>query len=247
MFSIWNDLLNLIFPPKPQCPFCGEPIPGGDICGRCLAIIEKYRREPHCSRCGRLPGKGAVFLPNDAAQLCFECRKRDWSFVLARAAGPYDGILKEAIHRFKYAGHRSLAGPLAGLMAEASRAEPLFSVVDLALPVPLSGEKLRHRGFNQAALLARDVGALLQIPVDGRSLVKGFETPSQAGLPRSARESNLKGAFQVTNAGKLRGKSILLIDDVFTTGSTMSAAAAVLTGAGARQVFGLVFAVGRCY
>ena len=247
MFSIWNDLLNLIFPPKPQCPFCNETVPGGELCGRCLAVIEKYRREPYCNRCGRLPGKGAALYNKSTALLCYECRKRDWPFVLARAAGPYESIMKEAIHRFKYAERRSLAGPLAGLMAETIRAEPSFAVVDLILSVPLSGEKLRHRGFNQAALLAREVGALLQIPVDGRSLVKGFETPSQAGLSRSARESNLAGAFQVTNAGKLQGKNILLIDDVFTTGSTLSAAATVLIKSGARQVFGLTAATGRYF
>lgn len=247
MFSLWNDLLNLIFPPKPECPFCGEPVPGGDICGRCLAVIEGYRREPYCGRCGRLPGKGAVFNHNGATHLCDECMRRDWPFVLARAAGPYEGILKEAIHRFKYAGHQGLARRLAGLMAEVSRTEPLFSMVDLALPVPLSGEKLRHRGFNQAALLAKEVGALLQIPVDGRSLVKSFETSPQAGLPRSARESNLEGAFKVTNADKVQGKNILIIDDVFTTGSTMSAAAAALIRSGAGQVFGLTAATGRYF
>ncbi len=246
MFSLWNDLLNLIFPPKPECPFCGEPVSGGDVCSRCLDIIKGYRREPYCGRCGRLPVEGAAFLSGGTVCLCYECRKRDWPFVLARAAGPYEGILKFAIHNFKYAGRRSLAGFLAGLMADASRLEPLYAEVNLAVPVPLSGAKLRHRGFNQAFLLARELGVLLQIPVEEGALAKVVETPPQAGLSRAAREINLKGAFKVTNAGKIYGKNILLVDDVFTTGSTLSVAATVLIESGARQVFGLTVATGRC-
>ncbi len=247
MFSLWNDLLSLIFPPKPECPFCGQPVPGGDTCSRCLDIIEGYRREPHCGRCGRLPAEGAVFLSGGTACLCYECRKRDWPFVLARAAGPYEGILKFAIHSFKYAGRRSLAGLLAGLMAEVGRLEPLYAEVDLAVPVPLSGGKLRYRGFNQALLLAGELGVLLQIPVEKAALAKVVETPPQAGLSRAAREINLKGAFKVTNDRNIYGKNILLVDDVFTTGSTLSAAATVLVESGARQVFGLTVATGRCF
>lgn len=216
MFSLWNDLLNLIFPSRPECPFCGGPVPGGDLCSRCRAVFAGYSREPYCGRCGRLPGKGVVLLNGGAAHLCRECRKHGWPFVLARAAGPYEGVLKEAIHRFKYAGRRGLARHLAGLMAGVVRAEPLMAGVDLLVPVPLSGEKLRHRGFNQAFLLAKELSALLQIRVDSRSLIKVIETPPQAGLPRPARESNLKGAFQVTNTAAIQGKSILLIDDVST-------------------------------
>lgn len=247
MLSLWNDLLNLIFPPKPECPFCGEPGSRGVVCDRCRAVIEGYRREIRCSRCGRLTGKGAVLLSSGAEHLCYECRKRDWPFVLVRAAGPYEGILKDAIHRFKYAGRRSLAGSLARLMAVAGREEPSFSRVDLIMPVPLSGEKLCHRGYNQAALLAGEVGSLLRLPVDGRSLIKIIDTPPQAGLSRPARESNLTGAFKVTNAGKVLDKNILIIDDVFTTGSTMSAVAAALLKSGARQVFGLTAATGRYF
>ncbi|MCL6635364.1 MAG: ComF family protein [Peptococcaceae bacterium] len=247
MLSLWNDLLNLIFPPRLRCPFCDGPAAAGEICGRCRAAVEDYRREPRCARCGRLPGSGAASCGGGAAGLCRECRGRDWPFVLACSAGPYEGVLKEAIHRFKYAGRRGLARPLAGLMAAAALAEPRLAPADLLVPVPLAGGKLRQRGFNQAELLAREVGALLRIPVDGRSLVKTVDTPPQAGLPRSARESNLKDAFQVTNAGNIRGRNILLVDDVFTTGMTMSAAAAALARFGAGRVFGLTVAAGRYF
>ena len=246
MLSLWKDLLNLIFPPGPECPFCGGPRRGVDICDQCRTVIDGYSRELYCSRCGRYAGKGAV-IPATPGHLCFTCRKQGWPFVRARAAGPYEGVLKDAIHRFKYSGRRSLAPYLARLMAEVVRAGALFPVIDLAVPVPLSDEKLRRRGFNQAALLAKEVGSLLRIPVNGRLLVKDFETSPQAGLPRSARESNLTGAFRVTDSGALCGKNILIIDDVFTTGSTIASAASVVRKAGAGQVFALTAATGRYF
>ncbi|MDD4334756.1 MAG: ComF family protein, partial [Desulfotomaculaceae bacterium] len=172
---------------------------------------------------------------------------RQWPFELVRAAGPYEGILKEAIHRFKYLGRRGLAFSLAGLMVETARTEPLLTSVDLILPVPLSDEKLRLRGFNQAALLAEEVGCRLQMPVNRKLLVKDFETHPQTGLNRTAREQNLKGALRVTNTEVIRGKNIMIIDDVFTTGSTMSSAALIIRSAGAKHVFGLTVAAGRYF
>jgi ComF family protein len=166
---------------------------------------------------------------------------------MARAAGPYEGVLKEAIHRFKYLGRQGLASCLAGLMVETALAEPLFASADLILPVPLSNEKLRLRGFNQAALLADEVGYRLRIPVKRRLLVKDFETLPQAGLNRAAREDNLAGAFRVTKADAIHDRNIMIIDDVFTTGSTMSSAALVIRSAGAGHVFGLTAAAGRYF
>lgn len=132
-------------------------------------------------------------------------------------------------------------------MAETARQEPLFTLVDLLLPVPLADEKLRVRGFNQAALLAEEIGCRLQSPVSSRLLYKDFETRPQAGLTRPERERNLSGAFRVANDGAVQGKSIMIIDDVFTTGCTMSTVALVLREAGARHVFGLTAAAGRYF
>jgi len=238
--SIWNDFLNLIFPPRPECPFCGRASSRGDVCGACRDVLRGYRGETSCKRCGRLPA-GRVEPDSSGTLLCGDCRKRDWPFVLARAGGPYEGFLREVLHRFKYAGQRSLAPHLASLMVEAFRSELYFSGVgiDLILPVPLSKEKLRQRGFNQAALLAGEVGNRLQIAVDRGILSKDFETPSQAGLNRSAREANLAGAFSVRYPERLYGRKVLIIDDVFTTGSTLAAVAAVILQGGADRVFGL--------
>jgi ComF family protein len=246
LLSLWKDLLNLVFPQPVDCPFCGGARQGKDLCAQCLSVIRGYNEEIYCSRCGRFTGKGSV-IPKAAGHFCFACRKQDWPFDLARAAGPYEGVLKEAIHRFKYLGRRGVAPYLAELMAETARQEPLFTLVDLLLPVPLADEKLRARGFNQAALLAAEIGCRLQAPVNSRLLCKDFETRPQAGLTRTERESNLSGAFRVANDDAVQGKCIMIIDDVFTTGCTMSTAALVLREAGARHVFGLTAAAGRYF
>lgn len=245
MLAIWKDLLDLIYPRRPECPFCGVKSPKGEPCYGCMTTIESYQHERPCSRCGRLAVKGAALLHNGAGLLCYDCRKREWPFTLARAGGPYEGILKEAITRFKYAGRRSLALHLAALMVEVCRSEARYQPASLIVPVPLSREKLRLRGFNQAGLLAVEVGRALGIPVNESCLVKAFDTPAQAGLTRVAREANLKGAFSVSRPEVICDQVVLIVDDVFTTGSTMSAAALVVRQAGARQVFGLTAATGR--
>lgn len=245
MLTIWKGLLDLIFPRRPECPFCGAASPKGEPCGGCLTILGSYHRERPCTRCGRLAEKGAALMHNGAGHLCYDCRKRDWPFTLARAGGAYEGVIKETVHRFKYAGRRSLAVHLATLMVDVCRLEPCYQTASLIVPVPLSRQKLRLRGFNQAELLAVEVGRALGMPVNGNCLVKDFDTPPQAGLNRVARESNLKGAFRVKRPEVIRDQVVLIIDDVFTTGSTMSAAAAALRRAGARQVMGLTAATGR--
>lgn len=245
MFSIWKDLLDLIFPRMPVCPFCLAASPKGVPCGRCLATIESYYCEQPCSRCGRLAEKGAKLSHKGAKHLCYDCRKRDWPFTLVRAGGPYEGILKEAVHRFKYGGHRNLAVHLAALMVEVFKSEPGYQLANFIVPVPLSREKLRQRGFNQAEMLAVEVGRALNIVVNRNCLVKVVDTPPQARLKRVDRESNLKGAFSVNKPETISDRVVLVVDDVFTTGSTMSAVAVALRQAGARQVLGLTAATGR--
>lgn len=243
--TLWDSLLELLFPLRPECPFCDAPGSGAEVCCTCISVINGYRLEPHCCLCGRLPEKVAPITP-DGFYLCSECRRHGWPFELARAPGPYEGVLKEAIHRFKYGGSRRLAVPLAALMVEVLLSEALYADIDLVVPVPLTYNKLLRRGFNQAALLAKEIGGRLKIPVSGRILVKITDTPSQTGLSRAAREINLKNTFKVTDAPYLQGKNILIVDDVFTTGSTMSSAAAVIKRAGAVQVFVITAATGRC-
>ena len=156
---------------------------------------------------------------------------------MARAAAVYEaeGTVRQAILLFKYGGRPSLGRHLGRLMVEA--ADGLFdpSQVDLLIPVPLHPCRERERGFNQSALLAKEVGRALRLPVGHRLLSRIRATESQRGA-RQEREENVKGVFRVTKPARVAGRRLLLIDDVFTTGATVNECAKALMAAGAVEV-----------
>jgi ComF family protein len=156
------------------------------------------------------------------------------------AAYAYGGPLADAIVRLKYAGRTDLARPLGRLLAEAALG--FGGRVDRVLPVPLHPVRLRARGFNQSALLAREVASALGSELDTRSLLRVRATREQAGLAREQRRHNLDGAFAVRAA---RADRVLLIDDVRTTGATLAAAASALTHSGCAEVHAFALAQAR--
>jgi ComF family protein len=144
----------------------------------------------------------------------------------AAAAYVHAGPLADAVRRYKYGPRAELAGPLGALLAASSR--PLAGRVDVVVPMPLHPRRLRARGFDQAALLARPVARLLAVPCATGALVRVRETPPQAGLDARDRAENVRGAFRVRTPGALQGLRVLLIYDVRTTGATLAAAGEVL-------------------
>lgn len=174
-------------------------------------------------------------------ELCGRCILRPPAFDHALAAFdyayPWDGL----VTRFKFGGACELAGPLAVLMTEAlttAAAQPGFVPPDVLLPVPLSDARQRERGYNQAWELTRRIGPALGIVSQARWVERVLDTPHQTGLDRAARMHNLRGAFAVTSAGRsgLRGRSVAILDDVMTTGSTAQELATTLRRAGAVHV-----------
>jgi ComF family protein len=156
----------------------------------------------------------------------------------AAAAFLYGGPIAAAIQRLKYAGRGELARPLGSLLADFAL---LFAGrVDRVVPVPLHPRRLRARGFNQSALLARPVAAALGLPLDARALARVRPTRDQAALSREARSHNLRGAFAARNGQ--RADRVLLIDDVRTTGATLAEAADALVRGGCAQVHTLALA-----
>ncbi len=153
-----------------------------------------------------------------------------------RAVYPYDGAARAAVHALKYRGGRHIAGVMGALMRQHLQRRPLRA--EVVVPVPLSRRKLRERGYNQAALLAETiadaVGGAVQEPLSRA------DRPAQQGLTAVERLRNLSGAIEATE--RLSGRSILLVDDVATTGATLSACAEALQAAGAREIRALVFA-----
>lgn len=229
----------LLLPGADACPFCRrrhEPVPAGIGTTGYFPCLDAVLLPPRdlCSRCGKpWPGDGG---------LCGDCWRQAPPFGQARALGIYAGVLRQAIHRLKYRGETHLAGPLGALLA--SRLRQAFLPPDMIVPVPLHPEKQRRRGFNQSELLAREVGRRLAITVAPEVLIRVRATSAQSRLGGPAREANVHGAFAVVVPWRVLGKSVLIIDDIYTTGATVAACAEAMTAAGARRVDVLVAALG---
>jgi ComF family protein len=200
-------------------------------------------RPPLCRACGDpLPSWRIVSV---AMEACPRCRRGRPRIALARAAGEYEGSLREIVHAFKYEGRRSLARGLGALMAAAGA--DVLADADCAVPVPLHPWRRFRRGFNQSADLART----LDVPVIP-ALWRRRATASQAGLTAAARRRNVRRAFGLSPLLRSRdwqrsidGGIVVLVDDVRTTGATLDACAEVLIDAGAREVRALTAAAAR--
>ncbi|MBM4782129.1 MAG: ComF family protein [Archangiaceae bacterium] len=227
-----EGLLELVYPPA--CVACDEVLPGtGFFCDECAHLVLETQ-SPHCRRCSE-PGA----FP---AGICPRCEGRRPPFMKAYAPFEHDGSVAKAIHRFKYEQRPDLSRPLASLLASAAAA--FFKEVTAPLvPMPLHTGRFRERGYDQATLLAVELGAVLKRPVRDEWLSRTRETTRQVGLSEDARDANVRGAFSATAA--VKGSDVLLVDDVYTTGSTASEAARTLVAAGAGRVFVVTLARAR--
>lgn len=164
---------------------------------------------------------------------------------MARAAGLYEGVLKEGIHRLKYNGHTFLVPTLGKFLQSAFERESEWGEnIDMVIPVPLERGRERQRGFNQSALLAQYLAQNVSLLYPGQALRKLKKTAPQVNLTREDRLVNLSGAFSLNPRISLSAKRILLIDDVYTTGATVSECSRVLLKAGAKEVNILTLARG---
>lgn len=213
-----------------RCGLCLAP--GGAVCAGCLGDLPVL--ENPCPTCA---------MPLPAAGVCPDCIRRPPELDGLRAGWAYAWPLDQLILAYKHGASTAaervltqLAGHLAGKLSGAAAPRP-----DLVLPVPLHERRLRERGFNQAEQLARQVASVLGVPLATRMLRRTRPTDSQQGLGRKARHRNVQGAF-VWNGDPLAGQQVLVVDDVATTGATLTALAGVLRAAGAVRVEGLVLA-----
>ena len=233
-----HHLINFMLPAI--CPLCNKPLAADAGIGFCPACQQQIPQLPAatCRRC-------ALPYPTDISDdhLCGICLPEQKPlFERVVAAGIYDAALKDAIHRFKYRGKINLDRPLAELIA--NRLTDL-DPVDLVLPVPLHHKRLRQRTYNQSALLARLLARKLNRPLSLHLLIRHRDTPPQQGQSASARKSNLKNAFSLTQP--LNGEHILLIDDVLTTGATARECCRVLKKNGAGKVTVAILARARAF
>jgi ComF family protein len=218
-----STLLNIVFPS--DCPVCGrgsDSIACSPICASCWGGIERYGGTS-CRICSE------PFVSKDA-HTCGRCLSERPPFRRAICYGIYAGALKEAIHQLKFHSARRLSGGLGRLLAEMD-----IPGADCIVPVPLTARGLRQRGFNHSQLISRALSGALGLPLDIKTLYKKKDTPPQVGLSRRARLENLKGAFGFS--GRLQGGTVLLVDDVITTGATARECAKTLIKAGADKVY----------
>ncbi|CCW36230.1 predicted amidophosphoribosyltransferase [Chthonomonas calidirosea] len=237
----FHGLLDLVYPPK--CLLCGTLLPEGALCTACIASFETLQ-PPFCVRCGAPTLKASSWCLQCAAG---EVPAWDWSFAFGR----YSGGLREAIHRLKYGGSTSLAAPLAHLLANAFHVgaipEDALQIgnlaFDIVVPVPLHPKRLRQRGYNQSERIAFYFAKEKGWRLETRGLRRVRFAGPQTRLGAAARRENVVGAFEVTEPERFRGLSVVLVDDVITTGSTLGEIAKLLKQAGAARIW--VLAVAR--
>jgi len=215
-------VLDFLLPPR--CGGCRRV--GAWLCDPCRSKIRRLE-EPLCRRCG---------VEVESARRECGCRGRLRSLTRLRSAVAYEGPAETAVHRFKYEGWRRLAGPLAQLVAERLAVEGVAA--RWVVSVPLHPARLRQRGYNQAELLAHELRRRLQLLAPPGELVRTRPTPPQVGHDRLRRFENVRDAFAWRGC-ELEGQSILLIDDVATTGATLDACATALRMAGSGPVTGV--------
>lgn len=238
--TLYDAALALLYPQP--CAACGaasvEARADSPACAACWGRARVFTdADTLCWKCGAL-ARGAVEEGKRTQVRCRRCEAE--AFTAARACGVYEGALRAAVLTLKREPH--VSARLARLLQETQRRAPL-SEATRVLPVPLHAERERERGFNQAALLARSLAAAAGLPLDEWSLVRATHTARhRAGMDARARRETVADAFRVVRPRMVSGERVLLVDDVFTTGATVSSCAAALRAAGAAEVFVLTIA-----
>jgi ComF family protein len=234
--ELTRGLIQLLYPGS--CVVCGQPLPP-DLDHFCLRCRDALTTDPHAT-CPRCAGTVGPFVALEGG--CTSCRDDSFHFDSAVRLGPYVGPLREVILRLKHGSGEGIAELLGELWA--AHAEPRLRDLraDAIIPVPLHWLRHWRRGYNQSEALARALSERLQVPCRPRWLRRIRNTPQQTSQSPIARVENVRGAFHGRPHPELRGKTILLVDDVLTTGSTASEAARALRQAGARKVVVAVLA-----
>jgi ComF family protein len=212
---VWKAFLDFLFPPF--CIVCREKLGEGDrlVCGPCWV---------------RAAGGESETPPEEREPY-------------ARSAYPWNDTLGEILHRFKYGGFTCLGERLGRDLAEFAERDPRLRAAELLVPIPLTRARKTERGFNQSAILAKQVSRRLGIPVEEGAVRRVGRSRSQTTLSPEERLENVRGVFRVRRGERLRGKRVVLVDDVLTTGATTAELTSVLREAGAREV--LILTVAR--
>ncbi len=202
------------------------------LCSQCFAMLPWYETGGVCNVCG-----APMAVDADFDFVCENCRTAKPHYEFARSAVVYEEPLKALIGDFKYRNHTWLKDDLVDILEGGVRAKLDCAAIDVVLPVPLHRNRLRERGFNQSALLAEELAIRINRRFDGTSLVRIRDTEHQARITGAERLKNVAGAFEVDCSAMIRGRTVLLVDDVMTTGATLEDCSRALLKAGAERVW----------
>lgn len=231
--KFYTNCIDFLFPAS--CPLCCAPVSvHGELCADCWTSFN-WIGNPKCEKCG-YPFPANLDLGEKP--LCPTCLSGQCVLDFIRAACVYDGVSRAAVLPFKHSGKIKYSCFMSRAMLWALR--DMNEKPDLIIPVPLAWRRLRHRGYNQAVLLARPISKALGIKMDLDSVHRIYK-PDMGHKNAKERAENIRGVFKVIHPEKVKGKKILLVDDVMTTGATFAELRKVLQKAGASEVYGVVF------
>jgi ComF family protein len=238
--ALGEGILDLIYPSNIYCISCGNIIDDSRpyaLCDACARSL-KWANGRTCSRCGKILQEGY------APELCTDCLELEHVYERGYTCVEYGAAERDMLHRFKYKEEPYLGRKMAEIMYDRLCVEELLP--DLILPVPMFGKKERTRGYNQAAVLASCLAKRMNVPCPSGLLVRSVETEAMSRLGALGRKKNIREVFSIppSQAEMLENRAVLLIDDIYTTGSTADACARTLLEAGAATVYLFTFASG---
>ncbi len=232
--KLLSRLADVAWPRTCAVRTCGNVSdrPGRHVCSTCFATLPFLESGGLCQVCG-----GLVAAPTRHDFVCDECRMKPPAYERSRSAMRFAEPLRDIILDFKFHHATWLAEDITDMLEGVVRAKLDYARIDVVVPVPLHPERQRERGYNQSALLGERLARRLDRRFDDRSLVRIRNTEHQARLGRKERLKNLDGSFKVADPRGVRGRTVLLVDDVSTTGTTLERCAAELVSAGAARVW----------
>ena len=225
--------MGILYPQT--CYFCGK-ICKDSMCDECAKKVE-YIEEPRCKRCG----KPIRYVEKE---YCHDCEEHDFSYEQGKSIWLHKGPVRWSVYQFKYHNRRIFAELYAEEWCRLYSYQLREWGVDVIIPIPLHPKRRRKRGYNQAEILARELGKRCNVAVNPRAVIRVTNTRPQKELNDKDRKKNLRNAFRVTKHWK-KAKKVLLIDDIYTTGNTIDSVARVLREKGAEKVYFLTISIGQ--
>ncbi|MBQ1194321.1 MAG: ComF family protein [Lachnospiraceae bacterium] len=232
--NFFKTFLDIVYPKV--CPFCDGVIPMKQhICVKCASKVD-FVKEPRCKKCGKPVIK-------EEQEYCEDCGDNRHLYNCGIASFVYSDVVKKSIYRFKYHNRRDYAVAYGNMIGNHFKREIDRWGAEALIPVPIHRKKLHSRGYNQAKLLSDELSKILNIPVDNQLLIRCNDTKPQKELSVCERRRNLENAFKITE-NVVKYRKIILVDDIYTTGSTIDACARVLLECGVKEIYYISLSIG---